>query len=265
MRNVTESEATAVQRAEFERPNHVTCAIIACNEADRIERTLRSVSGLVDEIVVVDSGSSDDTTTLAERYRARVIHHDWAGFGPQKRFAEDQASNDWILSLDADEWLSDDARAELAALLAEPQPPTRCFRFRVRIVYPRREAPAPFAHYHKYVRLYNRRATRFRNSLTHDEVAATQDVVQLDGDILHKSYRDFAHIVVKTIGYYRLQRQEGLIPSRLGAFRMVFELPYQFVKYYVFRRHIFGGVDGFAYASALAVGRWCRIFILRGW
>ncbi len=243
----------------------MTCTIIACNEADRIERTLRSVSGLVDEIVVVDSGSSDDTIALAERFDARVVRHAWAGFGPQKRFAAEQSSSDWILNLDADEWLSDQSRAELAALLAAPLPPTRCFRFRVRVVYPRRDVPAPFAHFHNYIRLYNRTATRFRNSLTHDEVAPTDDVVQLSGAILHKSYRDFAHIVTKTIAYYRLQREEGVAPSRLGALRMVFELPYQFVKYYIFRRHIFGGADGFVYACALAAGRWARIFILRGW
>jgi glycosyltransferase involved in cell wall biosynthesis len=262
---VAASELSAFDRAPLARPNRVTCTIIACNEADRIERTLRSVSGLVDEIVVVDSGSSDDTIALAERFDARVIKHGWAGFGPQKRFAEDQSSSEWILNLDADEWLSDDLRAELAALLAEPQPPTRCFRFRVRIVYPRRDGPAPFAHYHKYIRLYNRTATRFRDSLTHDEVAPTHDVVQLEGAILHKSYRDFAHIVTKSIRYYRLQREEGIAPSRLGALRMVFELPYQFVKYYICRRHIFGGADGFAYATALAMGRWARIFILAGW
>jgi len=263
--SVSPSLGAASARPLAARPNRLTCTIVACNEADRIERTLRSLSGLVDEIVVVDSGSSDETVALAERYHARVVPHDWSGFGPQKRFAEDQSSNDWILNLDGDEWLSDKLRAELAALLAKPQPPTRCFRFRVRIVYPRREAPAPFAHYHKYVRLYNRTATRCRDSLTHDEVAPTQDIVQLHGAILHRSYRDFAHIVTKTIGYYQLQRKEGVVPSRLGALRLALELPYQFVKYYIFRRHIFGGADGFAYACALAMGRWARIFILRGW
>ncbi len=265
MRNVTESEISTFQPAQLERPNRVTCTIVACNEADRIERTLRSVAGLVDEIVVVDSGSSDDTVVLAERYNARVVQHDWVGFGPQKRFAEDQSSSDWILNLDADEWLSDDLRAELTALLAAPQPPTSCFRFRVRVVYPRRDGPAPFAHYHTYVRLYNRTATRFRDSLTHDEVAPTPDVVQLEGAILHKSYRDFAHIVIKTIGYYRLQRREGITPTGVGFLRMVFEFPFQFFKYYIIRRHIFGGADGFAYATALAMGRWARIFILKGW
>jgi glycosyltransferase involved in cell wall biosynthesis len=247
------------------RANRVACVIVAFNEADRIERAIRSVAGLVDETLVVDSGSTDETAALCERLGARVVHHPWGGFGPQKRFAEDAARCDWILSLDADEWLSDALRDELAALFAAPLPPTRCFRVHVRVVYPRRDAPAPFAHSHKYVRLYNRTTARFRDSLTHDVVEATADVAWLEGDILHKSYRDFAHIVTKTIGYYELQREEGIAPSRVGLLRMAFEFPFQFFKYYILRRHLFGGADGFAYATALAMGRWARIFILRGW
>jgi glycosyltransferase involved in cell wall biosynthesis len=265
LRNVTASEVADVQPAPPERPNRVSCTIVAYNEADRIERTLRSVAGLVDEIVVVDSGSTDGTAALCERLGARVVHRPWDGFGPQKRFAEDAARCDWILNLDADEWLSDDLRAELAAILAAPLPPTRCFRANVRVVYPRRDAPAPFAHYHKYIRLYNRTTARFCDSLTHDVVQPTADVAPLAGDILHKSYRDFAHIVVKTIGYYQLQRKEGIAPSHVGFLRMAFEFPFQFFKYYILRRHIFGGADGFAYATALSLGRWARIFILKGW
>ena len=247
------------------RSNRVTCAIVAYNEADRVERAIRSVADLVDETLVVDSGSTDETVALCERLGARVILHPWGGFGPQKRFAEEAASYDWILSLDADEWLTEESRAELAAILAAPLPPTRCFRVRVRVVYPRRETPAPFAHYHKYVRLYNRTTARFRDSLTHDVVDPTVDVVQLNGDILHKSYRDFAHIVTKTVRYYRMQREEGIEPSHAGSLRLFTEFPYQFFRYYFIRRHIFGGADGFAYATALSIGRWVRIFILRGW
>jgi glycosyltransferase involved in cell wall biosynthesis len=239
--------------------------MIAYNEADRIERAIRSVSGIADEVLVVDSGSSDGTVALCERLGARVVFNAWSGYGPQKRFAEDNASHDWILNLDADEWLSDSLRAELMRVLAAPLPAARSFRMRVRIVYPRREAPAPFAHFHNYIRLYNRKATRFRDSLAYDEVPETADVVQLTGDIWHKSYRSFSHIVTKTIGYYELQKRERkALPIQLPL-RVALELPFQFLKYYFGRRHVFGGSDGFAYASALAIGRWCRIFILSGW
>jgi glycosyltransferase involved in cell wall biosynthesis len=265
LRNVATSEVTTFQPAPPVRPSRVCCTIIAYNEADRIERTLRSVAGLVDEIVVVDAGSTDGTVAICERLGARVVHHPWGGYGPQKRFAEEVSGCDWILNLDADEWLSDDLRAELAAQLAAPLPPTRCFRANVRVVYPKRDAPAPFAHCHHYIRLYNRTTARFCSSLTHDVVKPTADVAPLRGDILHKSYRDFGHIVVKTVGYYRMQRQEGIAPSHVGRLRLFTEFPYQFFKYYILRRHIFGGADGFAYATALSIGRWCRIFILKGW
>ncbi len=244
----------------------VTCTIITLNEADRIERTIRSVEGIADEVLVIDSGSTDGTVALAERLGAKVIHNPWQGYGPQKRFAEDQARNDWILNLDADEWLSGALRSELKAFFsAGSPPPGRSFRMRVRIVYPRRDTPAPFAHYHTYVRLYNRSSTRFRNSLTHDEVPPTTDVVELRAEVLHKSYRDFAHIVTKTIGYYELQKSERKARTLRLPVRAFIELPFQFFKYYIIRRHIFGGADGFAYAAALAIGRWCRVFILNGW
>ncbi len=259
------SPAERTPRSPDEISTRVTCTVIACNEADRIARAIRSVQGVADEVLVVDSGSNDGTAALCESLGARVVHNAWEGFGPQKRFAEDCARHDWILNLDADEWLSDELRAELKAILSRPQPPGRSFRMRVRIVYPRRDKPAPFASFHNYVRLYNRTTARFDASLTHDEVRATADVVQLAGDILHKSYRDFAHIVTKTVSYYELQKAEGLTPSGVGLLRMWGEFPFQFFKYYILRRHIFGGADGFAYATALAMGRWARIFILRGW
>ena len=253
-------------RASASRPVRVTCTLITLNEADRIERAIRSVADIVDEVLVVNSGYTDGTVELCQRLGARVIHNAWPGFGPQKRFAEEQARFDWILNLDADEWLSDRLREELRSLLDKPQPAGRSFRVRVRIVYPSRDAPAPFADYHNYIRLYNRTVTRFRNSLTHDEVLATDDVVQLKGSFLHKSYRSLAHVITKTIKYYELQRIEG---KRIGNFfyiRALYEFPFQFLKYYLLRRHIFGGAAAFTmrWRFPLAAGAACSSCLLAG-
>ena len=247
------------------RKTPVTCTIIAFNEADRVARAIASVAGIADEVIVVDSGSTEGTIALCQSLGARVLHNDWVGFGPQKRFAEDAAANDWILNLDADEWLSEELREELKALLAQEIPIARCFRIKTVIVYPNREMPAPFAHFHNYIRLYNRNTARFSPSLTHDVVAPTNDCAQLNADILHKSYRNAAHVLVKTISYFQLQIVEMKMPRRIAFVRMVFEFPFQFIKYYIARRHIFGGWNGFVYSSVLAMGRWMRIFILNGW
>ncbi len=243
----------------------VTCTIIAMNEADRIAHTIQSVNGLVSEVLVIDGGSSDDTVAVCERLGARVIHNPWHGFGPQKRLAEDQASHDWILNLDADEYLSPELCRELAQLLKSDIPNERAFRTRIRVVYPGHDMPTRFADYHNYIRLYNRTSTRFRNSLTHDEVLPTDDVVQLRGEILHRSYRAVSHIVRKFLDYAELQKAERGQTRKIGALRIAFELPFQFFKYYILRRHVFGGRAGFVYAMTLAVSRWLRLVMIAGW
>ena len=81
----------------------LSCCIIAHNEGDRIERCIRAARDIVDEVVVVDCGSTDDTVAKAKALGAKVFYNAWDGYGPQKRFAEDCATNDWILNLDADE------------------------------------------------------------------------------------------------------------------------------------------------------------------
>lgn len=255
----------AVRPPLAQRAFPLTCTLIAFNEADRIGRAIQSVAGIADEVLVVDSGSTDGTVEICRSLGARVVFNPWQGFGPQKRFAEDHAANDWILNIDADEWLTESLRVELSAILAQPLDAGRCFRIRTRIVYPNREAAAPFAHFHNYVRLYNRKTTRFSASLSHDEVPATTGVEQCRGDILHRSYRDVGHVVTKTIAYYELQNSEKKKPGGIAFLRMLFEFPFQFFKYYIIRRHIFGGSDGFVYSVSLAMGRWMRIFILGGW
>lgn len=77
--------------------------IIARQEGDRIGHTLEAVAGLAAEVIVVDSGSDDDTVAVARAHGARVLRHDWEGYGPQKRFAEEQCAQPWVLNLDADE------------------------------------------------------------------------------------------------------------------------------------------------------------------
>src|SRR3569833_524801 len=102
-------------------PMKLTACIITYNEADRIHGCLTSV-GFCDEIVVVDSHSTDDTRQMAETLNARVIERDWPGYRSQKQFAVEAASNDWVLCLDADERVSDELRAEIEALRARGFP-----------------------------------------------------------------------------------------------------------------------------------------------
>lgn len=243
----------------------VSCTIIALNEADRIGLTIESVRGLVDEVLVIDSGSTDGTQALCEKLGARVIFNPWPGYGPQKRFAEDEARNDIILNLDADEWLSDALREEFKALFKGPDLPRKSYRVKVTIIYPHRPRPALFADSNNCLRLYDRRVTRFANSMVHDEVVPTPDVGQIKAQVFHRSFRSLGHLVRKDIVYFELQAKELKKTKWKLLARAPFEFFLQFFKFYILRRHIFGGLYGLVFSLSLGFVRWLRLFILMGW
>lgn len=243
----------------------VSCFIIAFNEADRIARAIASVQGLVDEIVVVDSGSTDGTPEVAAQMGARVIANEWQGYGPQKRFAEDQCRNDWLLNLDADEWLSDDLREEIRALLAGPSMPAKSFKMRVTIVYPEREEPALFADSTICLRLYDRRITRFSDSPVFDNVPETPDTRMLTHRVYHKSFRRLADVIRKELAYFELQGKTVRKSRAQLLARLPVEFPFQFFRYWILNRHIFGGWYGFAAANVIAFMRFMRIVIMLKW
>ena len=243
----------------------ISCTIIAKNEVDRIGRAIDSVRGLVDEILVVDSGSTDGTQALAEKRGARVVANIWTGYGPQKRFAEDAARNDWILNLDADEWLSEGLRDELRALLSAGTPAVSTYKMRVTIVYRGREKPAPFADSTVCLRLYDKRVARFDASAIHDNVPEQRDTATLAGRVYHQSFRGLADVVRKELLYFELQAKEKKKPRAVLLARLPFEFPLHFFRFYILARHCFGGAYGFAVATTIAFMRFMRVALLLGW
>jgi glycosyltransferase involved in cell wall biosynthesis len=239
----------------------LTCCIIAHNEADRIERCIRAVKDIVDEVVVVDSGSTDATVAKAEALGAKVVFHAWDGYGPQKRFAEDCAANDWILNLDADEVVTPELAREIAALMRSPGTLLPAYRFRQVTVYPGKERPLLWADYHNYVRLYDRRRVRFRESRVHDTVD-TKDfpVGQLRGIALHFSWRSLAHVRQKLESYTDLQAKELKKPRWYVLSRLPLEYPILFFRYYVLRRNITGGLTGLRITHEIARARTRRLW-----
>jgi len=238
----------------------VSCTIIAFNEGDRIARTLESVQSIADEIVLVDSGSTDETCSIAKRFGATVVHNNWPGYGPQKRFAEDQAAHDWILNVDADEVLTDRLRDEIIEWKTNSELDFSGYRFHQTTVYPGRQRPRPFADFHNYVRLYDRRKMRFRKSLVHDTVD-TQDLPtgQFAGECWHWSWRSLDHLAKKLDGYTTLQAKEIRKPVWQLRLRLPIEYPVLLFRYLFLKRHITGGWYGMKSAHVLARGRAARI------
>lgn len=237
----------------------LSCTIVAKNEADRIGRCISAIKDICDDIVVIDSGSTDATVAIAEALGARVFFRAWDGFGPQKRYGEDVALYDWILNLDADEVVSRALANEISALLSGP-PELQAYRFKQVTVYPGQQLPRLWADYHNYVRLYDRRAARFRDSLTHDTVDLKGLAAgQLHNTALHYSFRSLDHVARKLEFYTDLQALEITKPRWQLHLRRPFEYPILMFRYYVLRRHFTGGLYGLKAAHTFAAGRARRI------
>ena len=239
----------------------ISCFIIAKNEADRIARTIESVRGLVSEIIVIDSGSSDGTQVIAEAAGARVMFNAWPGFGQQKRFGEEQCCNDWLLNLDADEVVSPDLADEMRGLFRFGAPSVAAFWVDNRIVYPGRTSPRLFARDHRFLRLYDRRRARFADSTLFDNVAPGREpTASLKNPLYHFTARSIDDLIAKCDERARYNAKFAKRkPRALLALRLLTEFPLSFFKYYIWRTHIFGGLLGFQYAMIMAFYRFIRI------
>ena len=236
--------------------------IIAQNEADRIGRTIEEARGLSDDIVVVDTGSTDGTQALVESLGARVIFNAWPGYGRQKRFAEEQCRHDWLLNLDADEVVPPDLAAEITGLFAAGAPPKDAYKVRIAEIFPGEGAPHRFAYALAPVRLYRKSKGRYSASPVHDRVDLAPDarIGRLRGTVHHFSVRSLGEQMDKLNAYSDAQADDlDARGAALSVFRLVAEFPANFLKAYIGRRHALRGIYGFMTAMNYAFYRYLRV------
>ena len=220
----------------------LSVAIITLNAAAQLEACLRSVH-FADEIVVVDSGSTDGTQELAERCGARVIAQPWLGFGPQKQFAVEAAQHDWVLCLDADERVSPELQAAIESTLQQPATGAyrfaRCNRF--------------LGRYLKYgegypdwsLRLFDRRQARWSDDAVHEKVVSQASVGTLPGDLLHDSAETLAAYLTKQNRYTSLAADMAWQAGKRASFgRLAFSPIVRFIKFYLLRQGFRDGLPG---------------------
>lgn len=243
-------------------PLPLSIFLIAKDEADRIGATLDAVAGLAEEVIVVDSGSSDGTQAVAARRGARVIHNDFQGYGPQKRFAEDSCRSLWLLNLDADEVVPPETVAAIRALFARGGPDRDAYTTRIAEVFPGEEDVHPLAYALTPVRLYRRDKGRYSASAVHDrvELAPGATVGALPGTIRHRSVRSLGDQIAKLNAYSDRQAEDlEARGARIPTWRVFVEFPAAFLKAYVGRRHAVRGVYGFLTAMNYAIARHLRV------
>lgn len=238
----------------------VSVFIIACNEAARLEPTLQALAW-ADQIVLVDSGSTDATIEIAESHGAEVHRRDWPGYGPQKVYAESLCRNPWLLNVDADEVVSPALAREFAALLAT-DPAPGAYSVRILNVYPGDARPRPFANDYNVVRFYHRQAGAYRDHPLFDRVVLAEGIAakQFQAPVWHHPLLSWAHFVEKENRYTTYQaetaRPRGLLGLKL---RLLVEFPLSFLKFYILRRHVTGGWKGLTFSLIAAFGRTLRI------
>jgi glycosyltransferase involved in cell wall biosynthesis len=243
-------------------PLPLSVFIIAKNEADRIGDTIRAVRGLTDDLVVVDSGSSDGTQAVAASLGARVVSNPWPGYGPQKRFAEELCLNDWLLNVDADEVIPPELEAEIRALFAAGSPARDAYRVGIAEIFPGEARPHALAYTLWPVRLYRRSRGRYSPSLVHDRVALDAGVRagRLRHVVHHFSVRSLGDQLDKLNRYSDQQAEDLAVRGvSIPTWRLFVEFPAAFLKAYVGRRHFVRGTYGFLTAMNYAISRHLRL------
>ena len=229
----------------------LSVTVIALNEEERIRACLESVAW-ADEIVVVDSGSSDKTVAIAREFTDRVLFHAWEGYGAQKNFAIAQCHGDWVLSLDADERVSEGLREEIAATLAA-DPPVAAARVPrqnfFQGVWIRHGGWYP----DHQLRLFRRGRGAFTPSAVHESVRVDGPVGRLRAPLIHQSYRGIEDFVARANRYSDLASRELAAAGRGGSLADLLLRPvWRFLAMYVWRGGFLDGWRGLTLAILYA-------------
>lgn len=197
---------------------NLSAVIITKNEADRIGRCIQSLEGLASDVVVVDSGSSDDTIKIAKELGARVIETEWLGYGPTKNFGNAHAKHDWILSIDSDEYVTDDLKTEILRLnLSEPE----VYTIDRQNYYLGQKIKHSGWSPDWVQRIFHKESVEWNDSLVHERLLIPTDhkVLKIKGKLNHDSYRSKEDHISKIDKYARLKAESwvknGKSPSSM--------------------------------------------------
>ncbi|WP_201312520.1 glycosyltransferase family 2 protein [Dyella sp. EPa41] len=232
----------------------LTLVVITYNEANSIARCLDSVPFAAEKLVI-DSGSTDDTIAIAQAHGARVVQQDWLGFGAQRNFATTQCSHDWILALDADEYLSPELAAELERRLPELMASDNsAVILRRATIY----MGAPMRWYlpsmgEKMARLFHRDRARWKDVRVHESLVFDGPSVTLHARFNHENNPSLPQKQIKVLRYAELKCRDWLEknkPVRMWQTPFVYLLA--FIKDYIFRLAFLDGWRGFVIAQTAA-------------
>jgi glycosyltransferase involved in cell wall biosynthesis len=248
----------------------ISAFIITKNEEARIARAIASLKAEVDEIIVIDSGSTDRTVEIAEKLGARVVYNEWKGYTQQKVFGESLCKHKWILNIDADEVLTPSLEDEIGYIFrGKIQDRYKAYRINFIIMHRTDSSPRRFAPSNSFIRLYNRDYASFggghgyttRDAVCLNEgVSEEKDVYLLNEPALHYSGTSIEQLVAKA-NFYSSEQAEDLARSsrKVSKLRTGLEFFLWFFKAFFIRRYFVFGFDGFVDSMIFAFARFLRL------
>ncbi len=232
--------------------NKISATIITKNEEKNIERCLKSLNW-VDEIIVVDSGSTDKTIDICRKYNCKIIETEWLGFGKTKKFAVNSASNNWIFSIDSDEEVTSELEAEIKNILVNPthngyKIKRKSFYLGKMINHSGWESDFP-------LRLFNREYGNFNEKDIHESVIVEGEVRKIESNLLHYTYPTISSHLSRINRYSDIQAKELKKNGKhYSLFIVLFFGLNKFLKMYVLKLGFLDGKEGLILCCNSAYG-----------
>ncbi|GGB00897.1 glycosyltransferase family 2 protein [Puia dinghuensis] len=225
----------------------ISAVIITYNEARNIRRTLSRLYWC-DEIVILDSFSTDDTVDICREFGCRVYFKHFEGYGAQKRHAVTLAKNDWVLCLDADEVLSEALIVEIDQEF-QRGPAFSGYQFPMNLVFLGREFRYGKESRRYFLRLFRKTRGRFNEAKVHERIELRGDTGKMKNALQHFSYDNLGHWIAKMDRYSTLGAEEAVKRGKCkSVFALFLSVPYYFLRYYFMERNFLNGLEGFYWA-----------------
>ena len=235
--------------------------VITKNEAQHIARCLQSIAW-ADEIIVLDSGSDDDTVNICKRFTEQVFVTDWPGFGPQKQRALDKAQHDWVLSLDADEEVSNALKQEIQKAMLQSN--VNGFEIPRLSSYCGKQIQHAGWWPDYVLRLFRRDAGHFTDDVVHERVLVEGKIHRLKSPILHEAFVDPEEVLHKINSYSSLGAQKLLSQGKNASVGLAIGKGiWTFIRTYFLKAALLDGAEGLMLAISNAEGSYYKYLKLR--
>lgn len=238
----------------------ISATIIGLNEEENLDRCLKSVVDLVDEIIFVDSFSSDRTIEIARQYTDKVYQHEFTGYTKQKNYADSLASNDWVLNVDCDEVISEDLKTEITDAFQQKESNISGFSMPRLTFYCYRWIRHSGWYPDRKIRLYNRKKASWEGEIVHEQlIVHSGRVTKLKNDLLHYSFPDIStHL--KTLDNFSTKGAQDAFNrgKKSGPLTIIFRSLWIGFRKIVFERSFLDGTAGLILTGLSMAATWSK-------